>query len=275
MSENGRVLVTGADGMLGASVCRELIKQQYQVRAFILPNRKTNVIENIDIEIVTGDILDSSKLKEVMSGCDFVVNIAALTSVWPRASEKVMQVNFQGAINVMESAEKVGVKKLIHIGSANSFNHGTAKNPGNEKSNFDGWKYQMDYINSKYLAQQKLLQFHQSTNFPIVIINPTFMIGPFDSGPSSGKMILEVAQGKIPFYSAGGKNFVYSRDVAVAIVNAIKLGKAGECYIAGNENLSFKDFFRKIYTIKNKKFDVFNNEFFAGSRTRSKIDMLV
>ena len=56
-------------------------------------------------------------------------------------------------------------------------------------------------------------------------------------------MLLGIYNNSIPGYSKGGKNFVCSQDVAVAAVNALVLGRMGECYIAGNENLSFKDFF--------------------------------
>ena len=254
MKNKACVFVTGADGMLGSSICRELINQDYSVKAFVLPNRKINVLDELEIDIVYGNILDKSLLEAAMVDCDYVINVAALTFVWPRKSEIVMKVNLEGAMNVMEVSEKLGIKKMIQIGTANSFNHGSKNNPGSENNPFDGWRFKMDYITSKYLAQQKLIEHYNKTGFPIVIINPTYMIGPYDSGPSSGKMILEVIQGKIPAYASGGKNFVYSRDVAVAAVNALALGKIGECYIAGNENLSFGDFFKKVVKTRNKPF---------------------
>lgn len=254
MKNKACVFVTGADGMLGASICRELINQAYSVKALVLPERKINVLDALEIDVVCGNILDRSFLEDAMTGCDYVINVAALTFVWPRKSEIVMKVNLEGALNVMEVSEKLGIKKMIQIGTANSFDHGTKNNPGNEKNQFNGWRFHMDYITSKYLAQQKLIEKYNQTGFPVVIINPTYMIGPYDSGPSSGKMILEVIQGKIPAYSGGGKNFVYSRDVAVATVNALELGKIGECYIAGNENLSFGEFFKKVLNTRNKPF---------------------
>ena len=112
----------------------------------------------------------------------------------------------------------------------------------------------MDYIDSKYLAQKLLIERHNETGLPVIIVNPTYMIGPFDSGPSSGKMIIGLYKNKFPGYSSGGKNFVYSADVAVAAVNALSMGRLGECYIAGNENLQYNEFFKKACEIRNKTF---------------------
>ena len=47
-------------------------------------------------------------------------------------------------------------------------------------------------------------------------------------------------------YPPGGKNFVHVADVARGIVNAIELGIPGECYLLGNENLTYRDFFEKL-----------------------------
>jgi dihydroflavonol-4-reductase len=246
--------VTGADGMLGSSVCRELVRQGYAVRDMILPDRNLSVLSGLKIEIVEGNILDKELLQKVMRTCDFVIHAAASTSVWPSRSKMVMDVNFEGTKNIMEVAEKLNMKRMVHIGTANSFGHGSKEKPGDETMPFVFGKYGLDYIDSKYASQEMLLEKHLSDGFPIIIINPTYMIGPFDSGPSSGKMIIELLQGRIPGYTAGGKNFISSTDVAIAAVNALKLGRLGECYIAGNENLDYKEFFKKVCAVKNKKF---------------------
>jgi dihydroflavonol-4-reductase len=77
------------------------------------------------------------------------------------------------------------------------------------------------------------------------------MIGPYDSRPSSGEMILGIYFKKIPGYTLGGKNFVAVKDVAFAIANSITLGQKGQCYILGHENLSYKEAFEKISSVLN------------------------
>lgn len=256
MTSSEKVFVTGADGMLGSSICRELIRQGYAVKGMILPKRNLNVLSDLSCELVEGNILDKDFLLQEMKDCDFVINAAASTSVWPRRSKMVMNVNFEGTKNIAEVAEKLAMKRMVHVGTANSFGHGPKEQPGDESTSFSFGKYGLDYIDSKYRSQEFLLEKYSSRAFPVIIINPTYMIGPFDSRPSSGKMILELLKDKMPGYSVGGKNFICSTDVAIAAVNALKLGRPGQCYIAGNENLEFEEFFKKVCAARNKKFNL-------------------
>jgi dihydroflavonol-4-reductase len=251
-----KVFVTGADGMLGSSICRELLRQGYKVKALCLPNRKTNTLTNLPVEIVYGSIDRKEFLFREMKDCLYVIHVAALVKVWPRRMSYINEVNLIGTRHVMEVVEELKIRRLIHIGTANSFAFGTKEDPGDESGSFDGWKYGMDYIDSKYKAQQMLLKQFNKTGFPVVIINPTYMIGPFDSGPSSGQMLIALCKGALKFYCKGGKNFVCSVDVAKAAVNALTKGVPGECYIAGNQNMEFKEFFHLASRIINKEFNM-------------------
>jgi dihydroflavonol-4-reductase len=248
------VFITGANGMLGASVTREAIAQGYQVKAQILPGSSTKVLDGLAIEIVEGNILDTTFLESAMADCQYVINIAALTTVWPRRLESLFAVNLKGVQNIAALAQKYGCQRMVQIGTANSFNHGSKAAPGDENQPYTGDQFKMDYMDSKYEAQCHLLQMHQTQDFPVVILNPTFMIGPFDSGPTSGRMLLELYKNKLPGYAGGGKNFVYSKDVAVATVNALKMGRVGQCYIVGNENLYFGEMFKKAAQVFGQPF---------------------
>jgi dihydroflavonol-4-reductase len=72
------------------------------------------------------------------------------------------------------------------------------------------------------------------------------MLGPYDSKPSSGKIIMMGLNKKILFCPPGGKSFVDVRDAATAVCNAIKMGKNGECYLLANHNMSYWDFFESL-----------------------------
>lgn len=249
-----RVFITGANGMLGASVTREAISQGYQVKAQILPNSSRAVIQELPIEIVEGNILDLAFLEKEMQDCQYVINIAALTTVWPRRLAIIHEVNYIGVKNITVIAQKFNYTRMVQIGTANSFNHGTKEQPGDETQPYTGDQFKMDYMDSKYEAQCFLLEQHRNHRFPVLIVNPTFMIGPFDSGPTSGRMLLELYKNKLPGYASGGKNFVYSKDVAVATVNALHMGREGQCYIVGNENLYFGEMFKKASQVFEQPF---------------------
>lgn len=83
-----KVIVTGADGLLGSNLVRLLIESDYEVGAFVEKGKKTPTLDNLDLKIHYGDILDVDTLNEAFEGYDSVIHAAASTSVWPSRSKK-------------------------------------------------------------------------------------------------------------------------------------------------------------------------------------------
>lgn len=237
-----KVLVTGADGFLGNNIVRELLDRKIEVRAFVQNKSPIKTLDNLPIDKLYGDILNEIEVEEAAIGCDYIIHAAANTSIWPQRSEVIWKVNHQGTLNVIHAALKRNVKRLVSIGTANSFGNGTLDNPGDENSPFSAGIYGLDYIDSKLEAQKAIIKSVNEEGLDAVILNPTFMLGPFDTKPSSGALLLALFNKEVPGYTAGGKNFVYIKDVAIAACNALTKGKKGECYIMANENLSYKSF---------------------------------
>ena len=247
------VLVTGPDGLLGSNLVRELISRKYKVFAFVEKNKESKTISDLDLEMIQGNILEKSDVLSATEHMDVVIHCAAMTNMYPPRMEMVNKVNIQGTENMIAAAQHNGVKRFIYVGTANSFRSGNKENPGNELNEYGAGRYGLDYMDSKYKAQLIVLDKVQKEGLDAVVVNPTFMIGPYDSRPSSGEMIRGVYNKKVPGYPLGGKNYVSVKDVSVAIANAITKGKKGNCYILGNENLTFKEAFDKIARCTNSK----------------------
>ena len=241
-----KVLVTGPDGVLGSNLVRELLSRDYEVIAMSENGKKSPTIDNLNITKIGGNLLNPKDVEAAIDGVDYVIHCAASTAMWPARSEIVNRVNIDGTLTVINACLKHKVKRLIYIGTANSFGSGTKLNPGTEKNAYEGERYGLDYMDSKYKAQVLVQKAVRDKGLDAIVINPTFMIGPYDSKPSSGQMILSVHSRKVPGYSLGGKNFVAVKDVAFAIANALTQGRKGECYIVSNENLTYKEAFDKI-----------------------------
>jgi dihydroflavonol-4-reductase len=252
-----KILVTGADGMLGSNLVRELLERRYAIRAFLLPGSKAPTLRGLDIEITFGDILQQQQVIAAATGCDAIIHTAANTNIWPNRSEIVRKVNIEGTRNVVNAALATKVKRLIYVGTANSFGFGSKENPGDEQQPYRSDKYGLDYMDSKYEAQQLVLEAVKTQGLPALIINPTFMWGAYDSKPGAGAMILAIYQGRVPASAPGGRNYIYVKDVAVAIANALDKGKEGNCYIAGHENLNYKEAFAKIAKVVGVKAPAF------------------
>jgi len=220
-----RVLVTGADGLLGSYVTRELLKRGHDVRAFVQPGRATGTLDGLSLERVEGDILDGDAIGKAMRGCDAVVDAALL---------------------VAETALALGIGKLVHIGTANSFGPGTKENPGTEDDPYAAGRYGIDYQDSKRAAQEALLRMHRERGLPLSIVNPSFMFGAYDSKPGSGAMILAVYRGRVGGCPRGGRSYAYAGDVAFAVAEALERGRNGRCYLASGENLDYTEAFAAI-----------------------------
>jgi dihydroflavonol-4-reductase len=253
-----KILVTGPDGVLGSNVVRELLSRNYEVSVMLMDAAaKTPTLDGLAIERFYGNILNPEDLDAAFKGQEVVIHCAASTSVYPARDAFVNKVNIEGSENVIDACIKHEIKRLIYVGTANSHGYGDAKEPGKEGNPYTSIKYGLDYMDSKRKAQEIILDAVTTKGLPALVVNPTFMIGPYDSKPSSGAMIIAVHQGKVPGYTKGGKNFVAVKDAAVAISNAVTMGRIGESYILGNENLSFHEAFDMIAeTIGAKKIKI-------------------
>lgn len=243
-----KVLVTGPDGLLGSNLVRELLNRGYAVTAMTQTSQTPETLSGLAIQLKTGDLLDDLRIHEIVAGMDVVIHCAANTCTYPARAEIINKVNIDGTKNVVDACLKHQVKRLIVVGSANSFSPGSIDHPGTENAPYAGYQYGLDYMDSKYVAKELVLDAVEKSGLNAVIVCPTFMIGPYDSRPSSGALILGLYNKKIPGYTKGGKNYVAVKDVAVGIANAIEKGRKGECYILGNTNLTYLEFFQKIET---------------------------
>jgi dihydroflavonol-4-reductase len=246
------ILITGANGFLGSNLIDELSSRKYRIRAFVGPGNTEINLDGKVAEVCHGNILNKASLHEAARGCDAIIHTAAVTSIWPPRNELQRQININGTANIMEAARKAKVNKVVYIGSATSFGYGSKELPGDESQAYKGGIYKLDYFDSKHEAQSLVLQAVQRGDVPAVVVNPTYMFGPYDAKPSSGTLILGIYHHKIPGGGTGGRNYVSVKDVAVGIANALEVGIIGECYILGNDNLSYSELFEKISSVIGK-----------------------
>lgn len=241
-----KVLVTGADGMLGSHICRALISREYQVRAMIQPGRTTDTLDELDVERVECDLLKYEDMERALSAADAVIHTAASTQIWPGRSPTIWKINFEGTKLLAKAVLESDTKKFIHIGTANSFGPGSKEHPGTEQHSYRGAKYKLDYQDSKKAAQEYLLGLAASHKLPVTIINPSFMFGAYDSKPGTGAMVIAIYRGNLLGYPSGGRSYVAAKDVADCAVNALARGRNGECYLASGTNLNYKEIFQLI-----------------------------
>lgn len=110
-SNNPRVLVTGAAGLLGRHIVRELVSIGLQVRGMDLRSAPE------DIEWHVGDITDPASVKEAVAGCFAVIHAAARPNIWAGEGDDILRVNTLGAWNVFKACEEAGIKRVVFCSS--------------------------------------------------------------------------------------------------------------------------------------------------------------
>ncbi len=240
-----KVLITGATGLLGSNVAAELVERGFQVRALLRKSSNTIAIHDIPCEKYYGDITNAQSVSEAVEGCDFVIHSAANTSQWGADMTAHDSVNVLGTQYVIKAVKTHNIRRFIHVSTANTMRPGSLNQPGNEQHSFSYGDSATKYIATKHEAEQLVLD-AANQGVPALVVNPTFMIGPRDAKPSSGKMILYYMRNPLIVCPSGGKNFVPVRDAAVAIANALEQGQIGARYLLAGANLDYETFFEMV-----------------------------
>lgn len=240
------VLLTGANGFLGGHLCRELLRRGYAVRAFVRPDSDLRALAGLPVDIWTGDIRDMANVRASVYGCDCIIHAGALAQVNPARSSLVIDVNVGGTAAVVQAALQAEVERFVFVGTANVFGFGTKKHPGDELYPYMGARYGLDYMDSKRAATDLVLNAVQREGLPAVLVHPTFMLGPLDYKITSNALLLALYRRQVLGIPMGGKNYVHVDDVATATVNALTMGRVGQSYILGNENLSYRESFSRF-----------------------------
>ncbi len=235
-----KVFLTGATGFVGANVARELVSNGFQVKALVRPESQRTNIEGLPIEVVEGDLLDQRLLVNALRGCRALFHCAAHYSLWMKDAGLLYQVNVEGTRRILEAAREARIEKAVYTSSVAAIGVPPLGQVGTEETRTTIEDLVSDYKKSKFLAEIEVKRVC-ATGLPVVIVNPSTPIGPYDAKPTpTGQIVLDFLKGKIPFYVHTGLNLIDVRDVARGHVLALERGRSGERYILGHENVTFK-----------------------------------
>ncbi|WP_353183753.1 NAD-dependent epimerase/dehydratase family protein [Parapedobacter lycopersici] len=245
------VLVTGANGLLATNIIVQLLAQDYGVTGLIRDPRKFLLPAHPKLQLIPGDITDSACVMRVAANCDYIIHCAASTSQNLLRYADYSLINVTGTEHIIQAAIANGIKRVVYVGTANTFGYGSLTTPGDEtlppREPFASAWYAKSKLEGQYVAMSA------TGNIEVVVVSPTFMLGPYDSKPSSGAIIRMGYGKRVVFHPPGGKNFVHVDDVARGTVEALTAGKSGEAYLLAGENLSYRQFFSLLAQQTNQR----------------------
>lgn len=258
-----KILVTGADGFIGSHLTEELVKQGYEVRAFVFYNSFNSwgwidsfpeEIKN-KIEIFAGDIRDPNGIRVAMESCDTVFHLAALIGI-PfsyHSPDSYVDTNIKGTLNILQAAKLLNTKRILVTSTSEVY--GTAQYvPIDEKHPFQG---QSPYSATKIGADRIAESFFRSFDLPVTIVRPFNTYGPRQSARAVIPTIISQLLNGIEEIILGDltpiRDFVYVKDTVNGFIEIAKSQKTigEEINIATQSEISIGDLAQTIINIIN------------------------
>jgi len=252
--EQETTLVTGATGHIGNVLVRKLVDLGEKVRVLILPGEDSRSLAGLEVERVSGDVLDTSSLWECFKGVKGVFHLAGIISIMPGENALVRQVNVQGTANVLQAAMQAGVKRLVYTSSIHALTRIPHGKTVDESAPFDPENPYGVYDQSKAQATLQVIKAAQA-GLNAVIACPTGVIGPYDYRSSMmGDVIRSAALRKLTPYVDGAYDFVDVRDVADGLIAAAEKGAPGASYILSGQRISVRYLLETVHEITGRGF---------------------
>lgn len=236
------VLVTGATGLVGNNVVRMLVSRGESVRAFVRSRQAAErCLAGLPVETIEGSLGDHEGVQAAVDGARIVIHAAAMVHCGWRHEDEMAAANVDGTRIVAAAARRAGAR-FVHVSSVDAIGLRADGVPADEETPPGGMP-ECPYVVTKRGAEGAVHD-EIARGLDAVIVNPVFMLGPWDWKPSSGRMLLEVGAGKGLFAPSGGNDFVDVRDVAGGILAAVIRGQLGRRYILGGHSMSYLDAWR-------------------------------
>ncbi|MDZ7837933.1 MAG: NAD-dependent epimerase/dehydratase family protein [Actinomycetota bacterium] len=244
------VMVTGATGFVGGNLALTLAKRGYRVRALVRDLARANNLEKAGIHLVQGDIVNRAQVEEAARDVHTIYHIAALYRSARYPDDIYKQVNVEGTRNIVTSAKKSGVQRLVHCSTIGV--HGDIKSvPGDENSPFDpGDIYQQTKLEGEMVVQEAIKE-----GLPATIFRPSGVYGPGDMRLL--KIFESIHLGRFRIIGTGKAlyHLIYIDDLVEGIILCGEKPEAvGQTYIlAGPQYTTITELSRKVASAVNRK----------------------
>ena len=242
MPESVSVLVTGGTGFVGAHLVRALLRRgDRPVRCLVRQGSDRSNLDDLDVEIVEGELRRPASLEAACRGCSEVYHCAADYRLFAHRPADIHASNVDGTRNLLRAAASAGARRIVHTSSVGALGLEPDGRPATETTPVTEQSMIGHYKRSKFLAERVALE-EAANGAPVVVVNPSTPMGELDIKPTpTGRIIVDFLNGRLPAFVDTGLNVIDVRDVARGHLLAAERGRIGEKYILGNRNVTLAE----------------------------------
>jgi dihydroflavonol-4-reductase len=228
------VLVTGATGLAGANICRLLIERGDHVRALARESADTEPLAAMGVEVVTGDVTDADAVLTAAAGSDAAIHCAALLGGASQNLADFEAVNIGGTKNVLDAAEKVGLRRVVAVSTGTFFDTDggldredapVTKEPSDDPYTVTKMAAFLDAM-SRADSGQDVVSTH-----PGAIFGPSPVVSNALGRTSFNRVLMSALRGRIERYLKFPVSWVFAEDIARGCILALDKGVSGERYM--------------------------------------------
>lgn len=230
-----KIGIIGGTGMLGHHIAIAAHFKQYEIVIIHRKSADLSKVSDLTFESRIADLNDRGSLIKALQGLDYVVNAAAYYPTIPRplsAEIKTARLQMQFFIDAVKASQ---VKKALYVGGAIALMKSKTGIADESMTYSKAPENTAAYVQVKWLMDE-MAQSAAEAGIPIVTGIPSMTFGEYDYGPTTGRLIVELANQTLPAYIKGDRNVVYAGDAGRGLLLALEKGKIGDRYLIGGEN---------------------------------------
>jgi dihydroflavonol-4-reductase len=221
-----RVLVTGANGHLGANTVRALLAKKHEVIAFVRPSSDLQGLIGLPITIKFGDIQEKDSVMAAAAECQVIIHSAAVFRFWVADPQEIYNTSCLGMWNILQAAKRFNLRRLIYTSSTYAI--GFTNDPEKPRTAQD-WNDDAvtPYSQAKTKAEKEAWRLAAEYGVPMISLCPAGLWGPYDYRITPAmRWIRDLVNGMTPVIDTGG-SFVDVRDAAEIHARAVTMGQPG------------------------------------------------
>ncbi len=243
-----KLLVTGGTGFLGATLWPLLKQRGHEVT--LLQRSASPQAEAAGVATLRGSVADRESVKKALRGVDVLFHLAGRVSWNPDDAREMYSLHVEGTKLLLEEAHAAKVKRVVLASTSGTIGVSTTDRIATEDDTYPievvgRWPYYA----SKIFEERLALGFCKERQLPLVVLNPSLLLGPGDDRLSSTGEVLALMNGEIPAVPRGGLSLVDVRDAAEAFANALDRGLLYERHLLGGANWTLREFFDRLARI--------------------------